>query len=361
MRSRIKAEVKASDLRRFLSLLCGKAGIPKEVAAPLIGGLLETSLRGVDSHGVRLLPHYLRAVATGRVDPRAKHAFRKTGPSTGVLDAGHGFGIPAGMRAMEKAMELGAASGVGAVAVTNSSHFGAAAIYALQAARSNMIGFACTHSDSLVFPHGGAEVFLGTNPVCLAAPCAGGRPFVLDMATSHISWNKLREMQARGAKLEPGMAAGRRGIACTDSSLATGLLPSGGYKGYGLALAVEILCSTLTGMPAGPDVARMFPVDGRRRKLGHFFVAIDIARFTGLRNFRSRLSALLKALRTVPPTPGNRGVQVAGDPEWTNFDIRQLRGIPLSRSDLADFREVAAALGMDTTQFGWLSRAASDA
>ena len=355
MRSKIKAEVKASELRRFLSLLCDKAGIPKDVAAPLVGGLLETSLRGVDSHGVRLLPHYLRAVASGRVDPRAKHAFRKSGPATGVLDAGHGFGIPAGLRAMEKAMELCAASGVGAVAVTNSSHFGAAAIYALHAARGNMIGFACTHSDSLVFPHGGAEVFLGTNPVCLAAPCAGGRPFVLDMATSHISWNKLREMQARGAKLEPGMAAGRRGVVCTDSSLATGLLPSGGYKGYGLALAVEILCSTLTGMPAGPDIARMFPVDGRRRKLGHFFLALDISRFTGVRKFKTRLRTLLEALRSVPAAPGHKRVQVAGDPEWATYDERLRGGIPLSASEVSDFAKAAQELGIEPKRFGWLS------
>lgn len=355
MRSRIKAEVKASDLRRFLSLLCGKARIPKDVAAPIVGGLLETSLRGVDSHGVRLLPHYLRAVASGRVDPRAKPSFRKTGPATGVLDAGFGFGIPAGMRAMEKAMELCAASGVGAVTVTNSSHFGAAAIYALQAARSNMIGFACTHSDSLVFPHGGAEVFLGTNPVCLAAPCAGGRPFVLDMATSHISWNKLREMQARGARLESGMAAGRRGVACTDSSLAKGLLPSGGYKGYGLALAVEILCSTLTAMPAGPGIARMFPVDGRRRKLGHFFLALDISRFTGVRQFKARLRALLDALRAVPAAPGHKRVQVAGDPELANYDERSRVGIPLSASEVSDFAKAAQELGVEPNRFAWLS------
>ena len=357
MRSRIKAEVKAFELRRFLSLLCGRAGIPKEVSAPLIGGLLETSLRGVDSHGVRLLPHYLRAVASGRVDPGATVSFRKTGPATGVLDAGHGFGIPAGLRAMEKAMELCAASGVGAVTVTNSSHFGAAAIYALQAARSNMIGFACTHSDSLVFPHGGAEVFLGTNPVCLAAPCAGGRPFVLDMATSHISWNKLRELQARGAKLEPGMAAGRRGVACADSSLAAGLLPSGGHKGYGLALAVEILCSTLTGMPAGPDIARMFPVDGQKRKLGHFFLALDISRFTGVRQFKTRLCGLLEALRSVPAAPGHKRVQVAGDSEWASLDERSRCGIPLSAGELADFTKAAQELGVEPKRFGWLSTA----
>lgn len=354
MRSKKTTEVKAADLRRFLGKLCGKAGISRPDATCLVEGLIETSLRGVDSHGVRLMPHYMRAVAFGRVDSAAKPVFKRTGRSAGVLDARHGFGIPAGIAAMDKAVMVARATGLGAVAVKNSSHFGAAAIFALHAARKNMIGFACTHSDALVFPYGGARVFLGTNPVCFAAPCVGRHPFVLDMATSRISWNKLREHRTRNAKLGPALAADRRGVTCTDPHVAVGLLPAADYKGYGLGLVVEILCSTLTGMPAGPQISRMFPVDGRRRRLGHFFMAIDINRFTDIRSFRSRLSALLKALRTVPPAPGAKKVQVAGDPEWSCYADRSRHGIPISCEELADFVSVATLFGMDTKKFRWL-------
>mgnify|MGYP001601764927 CR=1 FL=1 len=95
MRSTKTTEVQASDLRRFLALLCNKAGIRKTDSACLVEGLLETSLRGVDSHGVRLMPHYVRAVESGRVDAAAKPSFKRTGRSAGVVDARHGFGIPA--------------------------------------------------------------------------------------------------------------------------------------------------------------------------------------------------------------------------------------------------------------------------
>ncbi len=361
MRSRKTVKVKAAELRRFLSLLCATAGIGKLDAKCLVEGLIETSLRGVDSHGVRLMPHYIRAVGLGRVDAVAKPRFKRIGRSAGILDARHGFGIPAGLAAMGKAMGMAKATGVGAVAVKHSSHFGAAAIYALQAARKNMIGFACTHSDALVFPHGGSKVFLGTNPVCFAAPCAGGNPFVLDMATSCISWNKLREHRSKALKLEPGLAADSRGRTCSDPHEAVGLLPASGYKGYGLALVVEILCSTLTGMPAGPKISRMFPVDKRRRDLGHFFVAIDIARFTDLRGFRTRLAYLLKSLRAVPPAPSMPKVMVAGDPEWQTFALRMRGGIPVSVDELKDFCSVAASLGMDTARFRWLPHASSSA
>ncbi len=357
MRSTKTVEVRAADLRRFLGLLCAKAGISKADSACLVEGLLETSLRGVDSHGVRLMPHYVRAVESGRVDAAAKPSFKRTGRSAGVVDARHGFGIPAGLLAMDKAMTMARATGVGAVAVKNSSHFGAAAIYALHAARNNMIGFACTHSDALVFPHGGSKVFLGTNPVCFAAPCAGRNPFVLDMATSCISWNKLRQHRTANRKLETGLAADKRGKTCRDPHEAVGLLPAAGYKGYGLALVVEILCSTLTGMPAGPKISRMFPLDGRRRQLGHFFVAMDIARFTDLRGFRNRLALLLKSLRSVRAAPGGGKVMVAGDPEWENLIKRRRRGIPVSHQELDDFREIASALEIDINRLRWLARA----
>jgi len=355
MHSKKNTKVKASDLRRFLGKLCAKTGISGSDAACLVDGLIETSLRGVDSHGIRLMPHYLRAVASGRVNSAAKPFFKRTGPSAGVLDACHGFGIPAGLAAMDKAIAMAKATGVGAVAVKNSSHFGAAAIFTLHAARKNMIGFACTHSDSLVFPHGGGRIFLGTNPVCFAAPCAGPNPFVLDMATSRISWNKLREHRARNAKLGSALAADRRGVACTDPHTAVGLLPAAEYKGYGLGLVVEVLCSTLTEMLAGPQISRMFPVDGQRRRLGHFFLVIDIKRFTDVNKFRARLSALLQALRSVPPAPGVRKVQVAGDPEWHCHAERTRRGIPLSIEEIEELRGVAASLKIDIGPFRWLS------
>jgi ureidoglycolate dehydrogenase (NAD+) len=356
LRCKRSTKVQAAELRRFFVSLFEKAGVSRSDAALVIEGLIQTSLRGVDSHGIRLIPHYLQAASLGRVDLRAKPIFRKTGRSTGILDAKHGFGIPAGIAGMEKAISLAKEAGVGAVSVRNSSHFGAASIYALHAARKNMIGFACTHSDSFVFPYGGARIFLGTNPICFAAPCSGRYPFVLDMATSRISWNKLRQYRAQGEKLPPGMAADRYGAACTDPHLAVGLLTAGEYKGYGLSLVVEILCSTLTGMPAGPKVPKMFPVDNKRRRLGHFFVAVDISRFTKIKEFRSRLSALLKALRAVPPAPEVKKVLVAGDLEWETLVERLRTGIPIPKEDCSEFQRVAKKLCLPYKNLDWLTR-----
>ena len=344
--------IKAESLRRLLGALVEKVGLPEDAGKILVQGLVETSLRGVDSHGVRLMPHYIAAVQKGRVNPRPRFRFQRTGPSTGRLEADHGFGIVAGRAAMSHAITLARRSGVGVVAVANSSHFGAAAIYALAAAREGMIGLACTHSDALVFPHAGRKVFLGTNPVCFAAPCTG-HPFCLDMATSAISWNKLRQHRATATTLQDGWAGDARGRECRDPAKAAGLLPAAGYKGYGLALMVEIFSSVLTGMPAGPKISRMFPVDGQRRRLGHVVAAVEVDRFVPLNTFKRNLAALLNALRAVPAV-GREKVRVAGDPENEARRQRTKQGIPLDLAEIAALRETAEKLGVDTKGFRWL-------
>lgn len=125
-------------------------------------GLVQASVRGVDSHGVRLLPHYLKAVKAGRLNPEPAYRFESSGPGVGRLDGDHTFGHAAGAEGMRHAMELAHDAGMGTVAVYNSSHFGAAAYFALMAADEAMIGFSFTHADSLLLSYGGRRTFVPT-------------------------------------------------------------------------------------------------------------------------------------------------------------------------------------------------------
>lgn len=319
---------------------------PKDISHMVVDGLVDTSLRGVDSHGVRLIPHYLRATVLGRINKSPKFTFKKTAASTGIVDADHGWGIAAGTFAMEKAITLAKRSGIGAVAVKNSSHFGAAALYGIRAARAGMIGMAFTHVESLVFPFRGKKPYLGTNPICFCAPVAGEDPFCLDMATSQIPWNKVMMYRGTKQQLEPGWAGDRQGKPTTDPDTAIGLLPIGLYKGYGLALMVEILCSMLSGMAFGSHIKFMFPLDGEKRKLGHFFMAIDISSFTPLATFKRRMKQLLDELRAVPSITKDFPVLVAGDPEKTQYNFRSKKGIPLAQTEIESFRMIANELGV---------------
>ncbi len=342
--------IKSERLRIFFTDVFEALKCPSEIYQPVIEGLLETSLRGVDSHGIRLIAHYVDAALLGRINLRPRFNIRETSPTTILLDADDTFGITAAHRGMKKAMELAKRSGMGCAAVYNSSHFGAAAIYGLMAARANMIGISLTHTDALVFPHGGREPFLGTNPICFACPTHNEEPFCLDMSTSIVSWNKLLQHKEAGQPLEPGWAADRDGTMCTDPNQAKGLLALGGYKGYGLGLMVEVLCSLLTGMPFGKHIERMYPVNENKRKLGHFLMAIDIERFQGVDLFKERMKDLLDELRSLPPAEGFSKVMVAEDPQKEMYRQRSQEGIPVDEKVWAEFERVVEKLKIKLPQ-----------
>ncbi len=325
------------SLREIGYQLFSRIGMQSLFYKPVVDNLIETSLRGVDSHGIRLMPHYAQAVLVGRINRTPKFSFRKTSVSTAIFDADHGFGIDAGVQAMSLAISLAKANGMGSVAVKNSSHFGAAAIYSLMAAKKDMIGLSFTNTDALVLPFGAKHAYLGTNPICFAAPVADEEPFCLDMATSKIAWNKVVAHRRTNTLLENGCVVDKDGNDCSDPHAASALFPLGGYKGYGLALIVEIFCSMLSGMPYGKHIKKMYPLKKEKRQISHFFLAIDIKRFQKIRDFKSRLKDMIEEIRSVPVAKGYEKVLVPGDPEKLIYNKRLKEGIPVTEEFYESF------------------------
>ncbi len=345
--------VTADALMLFTNEALLKAGAREDVARYVAEGLVQTSLRGVDSHGIRLLPHYLEAVKGGRINPNPNYRFKKTSASTGTLDADHTFGHAAGMEATKKAVELAKDAGTGHIAVYNSTHFGAAAYYALEIAKHDMIGLCFTHADSLMRTYGGSRAFLGTNPISFAAPMEGEEPFCLDMATTLFNFNKIKQLKEQKLDAPAAVGANSEGIETTDPNEIAMLLPIGGYKGYGLSLMIEILCSTLTGMPYGPHISKMFAAPmNQKRFLGHFMIAIRIDCFQDKKIFKRRISEMVNELRSEPPLNKKVPVLVAGDAEKRNYEERIAKGIPLTKNIfellLKAGRELGAELKVET-------------
>ncbi len=332
------------SIRKFLDKAFSKLEIKPEIYRPVIKCLINTSLRGVDSHGIRLAPHYIKEVMSGRINKNPKLDFKQTSKTTCVLDAGDSFGITASILAMKKAIKMAKENGMGSVSVINSTHFGAAANYSLIAAENNMIGFSFTNTDSLVVPYGSKKPFLGTNPICVAMPCEGEDPFCLDMATSTVSLNKIRLYKGQNKMLEEGWAVDENGESCIDPNKDINLVHFGGYKGYGISVMIEMLCTVLTGMPFDPDVTSMFGTLEGKRKLGHFFMVIDISKFQDVDLFKKRNKELMIRLRNSPVKKGVDKILVSGDPEKINFEIRSKKGIPLSDEDFNKYIEVANLL-----------------
>jgi LDH2 family malate/lactate/ureidoglycolate dehydrogenase len=302
--------------------------IGSDAADHVVDSLIETSLRGVDSHGINLFPHYCQAVDAGRININPNFSVEQNGVSSAILDADSGFGHHAGSKAIKLACDLAATTGIGFVGVKNSSHFGAAAYFAQQAARLGYVGLAFTNADALVKVHNGREAFFGTNPICFAAPLNGEEPLCLDMATSQVAWNRVKNYRWAGTPLENGWAFNAEGVSVRDAQEAVSLAPTGGYKGFGLGLMVEVLCSLLIGEPLGKDLAPMYEDISKSRKISHCFIVINIEKLTSLGRFKSELSEMVSRIRLIPPVMGQE-VMVPGDPEKKAYQIRILSGIPV--------------------------------
>ncbi len=323
--------VQADTLRRSFDQVLAALKVDKTAAHHVIEGLVQTSLRGVDSHGIRLFPHYAKVVKAGRVNGHPNYQFHKGGNSVGRLDADHTYGHAAGAEAMKYVLDMARQTGCGAVAVFNSSHFGAAAYCGLMAADKDMIGISLTHADALTLATGGIRAFFGTNPICVTAPVEGEGPFCLDMATSIITWNKVKMHREAGLALAPGLAADSKGESTTDPHAAESVFPIGDYKGFGLGMVVDILCGLLSGMPFGREITSMYltPLE-QKRYLGQFYLALDISKFQDVKVFKSRLRKYMDEIRREPARDPAKPVMVPGDPEKKAFIRRSREGIPLS-------------------------------
>lgn len=338
--------VRYEILTAFTDTVLAKAGLDDYSRDAVTLGLCETSLRGVDSHGIRLLPHYVNSALKGRKNPRPQWRFERTFPAFGCLDADNAFGHAAGMKAIDLGMEVAAEMGLAAIGVSNSSHPGAMASFVLKAARQGYIAFAFTHADSLVLSTNGVRPFFGTNPVCMAAPREGLPPYCLDMATSAIPWNRLLIHRGNDIPLPDGLAADGNGDSTTDPHAATCLMPTGGYKGYGLASMVEVLCGVLTGMAFGRDIPAMYkaPIEEPRR-LGQFYMVMRADGCIPQAMFESRMRALTEAVHAEPTKAGEQ-VILPGEREDREAERRLAGGIPLDPATAQSLLALAAEQGV---------------
>tara|TARA_Y100001968_G_C19067954_1_gene576918 strand:- start:33 stop:707 length:675 start_codon:yes stop_codon:yes gene_type:complete len=214
----------------------------------------------------------------------------------------------------------------------NSSHPGAMASFALEAANNGFCCFSFTHADSLVQSFNSKERFFGTNPICFSAPRKDEEPFCLDMAPTFIPWNKILDLKEKDLKLEKNVAVDKEGNPTLDPSKAYSLLPIGGYKGYGIAFMVEILCSTLSGMKFGKHIPTMYgaPIN-EKRNLGQFYILFKTDVNVHADHFADTLHTMCQEVRSQMPISNQSRVLAPNDPQIAISEERKRLGIPISR------------------------------
>lgn len=328
-------KLKLQIFNDFLSI-----GVNRESARHAAESMIQTSLRGVDSHGINLFPHYHRSYLSGRLNKDPNYAFEQKKSAAAVLDADHAIGHHAGIVGMNKCLELAAEHGIAACTVRNSSHYGASSYFGLHAADKGYIGMSFTNADALVKAYNGKEAFFGTNPICFAAPMKGESPFCLDMATSLVSWNKIKNYRRTDEKIPDHWAYDKEGHSVSDPHKAASLSPIGDYKGFGLGMMVEVFCALLSDSVIAKDMLAMFTsAPEAQRKVSHYFMAIDIEAFINKDRFMEHLSTMAARMRGLP-TIGEEPVMVPGDPEKKAEKVRKVQGIPCLEEVIAEYLEI---------------------
>jgi L-2-hydroxycarboxylate dehydrogenase (NAD+) len=352
------ARIPAEPLKAFCRRVFAEMDVPPVDAEITADVLVRADLRGISSHGVARLRRYVQGLRSGMMRPRPDIVTLHETPNTALIDAGGGLGQPVSARAMCLAIEKARANTISFVAVRNSNHYGIAGYYAMMALEHDMIGLSMTNSAALVVPTFGRDAKLGTNPISLAAPAGEELPFVLDMATSTVPRGKL-EVYDRLHKMMPlGWATDERGMPTEDphrvlenliKHLGGGLLPlsgagelTSGYKGYGLALMVDILCGVL---PGAGYADKIYPKkeDGTPlpANVGHFFGAMRVDGFRPVADFKATMDDIIRRLREAPKAEGEQRIYIHGEKEFEMEKDRRVNGVVLDAKVIADLKAIA--------------------
>ena len=338
--------ISAEKLRVFGEGVLQKVKVPKGNAKTVAEILVESNLRGIDTHGIYLTNLYVRRLKQGLINPTPQFSFERRRAGVGILDADFSLGQVSTLEAARMAVELARDAGIGIVAVKNSNHFGAAAYYAEYCAKQDCIGFVMSDGECDVIPFGGREKFLGTNPICCCIP-AGTYPwFCMDMATSEVAFGKVRAAAEAGKTIPPNWAVDRDGKPVTDAAKAYAVVPMSGAKGYAIGLMIEILSSRFTGMPYGAHIIRKFDDWDNKAFMGHYVQAIDISAFCPVGEFKRRMDELFAELKKQPRADGVVEILIPGEPELRTKIQREKKGCPIREEDAALLRKLGEDFGV---------------
>ena len=341
----------AECLRRMSAAAFEAAGFAPADAASVARLMVEANLAGHDSHGVRHIPAYVERVRQGLIDPAGRPAAVSETAATAVVDGARTLGHIAAAHGMALAVAKARATRIAAVAVRNSEHVGRVGAYPEMAAAEGFAALTFCNAQGRgisIAPHGGAERRMGANPIAAAFPNPGGDPVLLDISTSQIAMNKIRQARDRGAALPEGVLLDEDGSPTTDAAAfldrAGPALPLGGllfgHKGFGLAVAVDLLCGAIGGSGTAANAG------GAALDNGTFHIVIDPAAFAPREAYEAELRKLAARLRASRPLPGVDAVRLPGDFEAANRAERAARGVSIDDAVWANIRAELARLNV---------------
>lgn len=338
-------------LTRYIAAIATAAGSSEREANLVATNLVLANLSGHDSHGVGMMPWYVKYLATGGLAMNRHATVTADLGAMMMVDGQKGYGQVIGHEAMQLGVERARQHGMALVALRNSHHLGRIGQWAEDCAAA---GFVSVHFVNallwpLVAPFSGSDARFATNPFCVGVPRRGEPAIILDFATSKVALGKVRVALQSGKEVPTGAlidSAGRptcdpRVMFEADAAGKLGaMLAFGEHKGYGMAVVCEILGGALTG---GATLHESTHLDGIHNNM--LSIIIDPARL-GDAGFHREMESFIEWLRRSPLAPGHDKLRIAGEPELEKRAERA-GGIPIELATWNDLRSCAAQAGMD--------------
>ncbi len=352
-------KVKIADLFDVVVKVFKELGVPEEDAGIIADVLIAADRRGISSHGVARLRRYVNGIKQGVMMAKTEITYVKETPVSLVVDGGGGMGQVVAYRTMEKCIKKARENFICLATIRNSNHYGIAGYYSMMALKEGLIGISMTNAAPLVIPTFGKDAVLGTNPISVAVPANEERPYVLDMATSTVPRGKLEVYNRMGKKIPLMWATDENGIPTDDPARVLknllerrggGLLPlggaeelTGGHKGYGLALLVDIFSGVFSSGAWGTDV---YGKKGQPANVCHFLGAISPEAFVGLEEISSNMDNIIRMLKNAPKAPGKDRIYIHGEKEFEKEE-ENTEEVPLYYKVYQDIKEICSDLGLE--------------
>jgi len=327
------------DLTDLVARALERAGASRLQAKPAAAALVTAEAQGLGSHGLARVSLYCAHLRTGRTDGHAVPRVAAAKTAAVLVDAAGGMAFAACALAVHEAIARARAHGAAFAGVTNSNHFGVAALQLAPIAEAGLVGLAFGNSPAAIAAWGGKRPLFGTNPIAAVFPRRAGPPLVVDLSLSEVARGKLL-VAAREKKAVPlTWALDKEGRPTADpqAGLAGSMMPAGGVKGAMLALVVELVCVALTGAAFGFEADSFFSETGNRPRVGQAFLVIDPAALAGRETYLDRLEVLVGAMLA------DSGVRLPGERRRENEARARRHGLAVDDALYRELRKLAGA------------------
>ena len=332
-----------SILKKIVKNIFLRHGLSKNYSEISSKYIIQAELVGATTHGLSRLNMYCNRIKKKLINTKPKIKIKKISQSISHVDANNAIGFVAADIGIKIAIKNAKKTGVGIVAVKNSSHYGLSSFYAEQAVKKNLTVLCFTNAPPAIAPYGARKSLFGTNPICFGTPTGSKIPFILDTSMSMINRGKIRVAARNGKKIPSGVALDKFGKTTTDAKKALrGVqLPIATFRGSGLAWMVDILSGVFTGANHSGKVKDPFDDFSGPQNIGHLFIVMKSNLFVGAK-YNKRIKNNIKTIKRLPKIKGVKEILFPGQSKYIKYKKNLNKNIKIPKNILLDLRKLSS-------------------